>query len=131
MVCAAIAVPSFPAAMHAGQVEQKRLSIPTDVPCAVQQWNGLIAVNYAARAAGAATPHGPALCHTGRPLSSCGLLLSAGITRHMRVAEAKRMCPELQLVHVQTIGGAHSCMHGVGCTAAHGTGLVKPGAQAS
>lgn len=51
--------------------------------------------------------HGPALFHTGCPLiSSCGLLLSAGITRHMRVAEAKRMCPELQLVHVQTIGGA-------------------------
>lgn len=35
-----------------GQVEQKRLNIPADVPCAVQQWNGLIAVNYAARAAG-------------------------------------------------------------------------------
>ncbi|WIA32722.1 hypothetical protein OEZ86_005908 [Tetradesmus obliquus] len=60
------------------QVEQKRLGIPRDVPCAVQQWNGLIAVNYAARA--------------------------AGVTRHMRVAQAKQHCPELRLVHVQTIG---------------------------
>ena len=39
---------------------------------------GLIAVNYAAR--------------------------DKGITRHMRVAEAKAKCPELTLVHVETIG---------------------------
>lgn len=42
----------LPLLLLQGQVEQQRLSIPTDVPCAVQQWNGLIAVNYAARAAG-------------------------------------------------------------------------------
>lgn len=29
---------------------------------------------------------------------------AAGVTRHMRVAEAIKICPELQLVHVQTIG---------------------------
>ncbi|KAJ3037334.1 DNA-directed DNA polymerase eta rad30 [Rhizophlyctis rosea] len=34
------------------QVEHVRLGIPTSVPLCVQQWNGLIAVNYAARAAG-------------------------------------------------------------------------------
>ena len=34
------------------QVEQVRLNIPWDQPLAVQQWEGLIAVNYAARAAG-------------------------------------------------------------------------------
>ncbi|KIZ05769.1 DNA polymerase eta subunit [Monoraphidium neglectum] len=61
------------------QVEQLRLDIPRDTPCAVQQWNGLIAVNYAARA--------------------------AGITRHMRVPDAVKACPGLRLVHVQTIGG--------------------------
>jgi len=60
------------------QVEQKRLGIPAEVPCAVQQWEGLIAINYAARA--------------------------KGITRHMRVHEAKARCPELVCVHVQTIG---------------------------
>jgi len=45
----------------------------------------------------------------------------AGITRHMRVGEAKKKCPELQLVHVQTIGGKTSyvapsqpTMHGCG-----------------
>ncbi|KAI8462258.1 MAG: hypothetical protein J3K34DRAFT_200570 [Monoraphidium minutum] len=62
------------------QVEQLRLGIPRDTPCAVQQWQGLIAVNYAARA--------------------------AGITRHMRAPDATKLCPGLRLVHVQTIGGA-------------------------
>ncbi|BDA45382.1 DNA polymerase eta at N-terminal half [Coccomyxa sp. Obi] len=61
------------------QVEQKRLGISPNVPVAVQQWEGLIAINYPARA--------------------------AGITRHMRVHEAKALCPELQCVHVETIGG--------------------------
>lgn len=60
------------------QVEQRRLGIPRDVPVAVQQWDGLIAVNYAAR--------------------------ECGITRHMRSAEAKAKCPDLVLVHVETIG---------------------------
>ncbi|GLI67303.1 hypothetical protein VaNZ11_011489, partial [Volvox africanus] len=60
------------------QVEQKRHDIPREVPCAVQQWDGLIAVNYAARA--------------------------AGVTRHMRVAEAKKVCPQLRTIHVETIG---------------------------
>lgn len=46
------------------QVEQVRLGIPTEQPLAVQQWDGLIAVNYAARA--------------------------AGIVRHERVSEALR-----------------------------------------
>ncbi|MEW5311791.1 MAG: hypothetical protein WDW38_003477 [Sanguina aurantia] len=60
------------------QVEQKRLGIVRDVPVAVQQWEGLIAVNYAARA--------------------------KGVTRFMRLNDAKRACPDLILVHVQTIG---------------------------
>ncbi len=59
-------------------MEQKRLGISPNVPVAVQQWEGLIAINYPARA--------------------------AGITRHMRVHEAKALCPELQCVHVETIG---------------------------
>ena len=53
------------------QVEHVRMSIPREEPLAVQQWDGLIAVNYAARA--------------------------RGITRHMRVAEAKAKCPALHL----------------------------------
>ena len=44
----------------------------------MQQWDGLIAVNYQARA--------------------------RGIQRHMRAREAKMHCPELRLVHVETIG---------------------------
>ena len=32
------------------QVEQVRLEIPLETPLCVQQWNGLVAVNYAARA---------------------------------------------------------------------------------
>jgi DNA polymerase eta len=34
------------------QVEHVRLGIPLDKPLAVQQWQGLIAVNYAAREKG-------------------------------------------------------------------------------
>mmetsp|Transcript_10106 Transcript_10106/g.19070 ORF Transcript_10106/g.19070 Transcript_10106/m.19070 type:complete len:681 (+) Transcript_10106:148-2190(+) len=60
------------------QVEHKRLNVPTDVPLAVQQWHGLIAVNYAAR--------------------------GFGIKRGMRIAEAKRLCAGLMCVHVETIG---------------------------
>ncbi|KAL3690645.1 hypothetical protein R1sor_004296 [Riccia sorocarpa] len=59
-------------------VEHVRLGIPRDVPLAVQQWEGLIAINYAARA--------------------------AGISRHERVHQALKKCPELQCVHVETIG---------------------------
>lgn len=59
------------------QVEHRRLAIPQDVPLAVQQWQGLIAVNYPARA--------------------------RGIKRHATAQEALRLCPEIRLVHVQTI----------------------------
>ncbi len=45
---------------------------------------GLIAVNYPARA--------------------------KGITRHMRAPEAKARCPELRLVHVQTIGNSEEAL---------------------
>ena len=34
------------------QVEAQRLGLPASVPLAVRQWDGLIAVNYAARACG-------------------------------------------------------------------------------
>lgn len=63
---------------------------------------GLIAVNYAARA--------------------------AGITRHMRVHEARQICPELELVHVQTIGDqrAARCPTASWCTAAWLHGLPQP-----
>jgi nucleotidyltransferase/DNA polymerase involved in DNA repair len=60
------------------QVEAKRLSIDlSTTPLAVRQWDGLIAVSYAARA--------------------------AGVTRHMRAPEAQRLCPALQLPHVEVL----------------------------
>ncbi|KAJ1670442.1 N-acetyltransferase eso1 [Spiromyces aspiralis] len=58
------------------QVEQLRLGVPADQPLAVLQWNGLIAVNYAARA--------------------------KGVSRHDTAAEARAKCPEIRLVHVAT-----------------------------
>ncbi|KAI8592388.1 hypothetical protein BDZ88DRAFT_449317 [Geranomyces variabilis] len=58
------------------QVEHVRLGIPTSVPLCVQQWQGLIAVNYAARA--------------------------AGIKRHCNVTEARKLCPDVRFVHVAT-----------------------------
>ncbi|WPT17959.1 DNA polymerase eta [Picochlorum sp. SENEW3] len=64
------------------QVEHRRLGIPREVPLAVQQWDGLIAVNYPAR--------------------------EQGVTRHMRTTEALAICPNISLVHVQTIGDGDS-----------------------
>lgn len=61
------------------QVEHERTGIARHEPLAVQQWDGLIAVNYVARA--------------------------KGVSRHMRVREAKKLCPELHLVHVEIIYG--------------------------
>lgn len=37
---------------HPTQVEYRRLGIPRDAPLAVNQWGGLIAVSYPARAYG-------------------------------------------------------------------------------
>mmetsp|Transcript_7478 Transcript_7478/g.27457 ORF Transcript_7478/g.27457 Transcript_7478/m.27457 type:complete len:594 (-) Transcript_7478:3315-5096(-) len=59
------------------QVEHRRLKVPREVPLAVQQWDGLIAINYVAR--------------------------KAGVSRGMRVGEAKQACPNLVCVHVETI----------------------------
>lgn len=55
------------------QVEQVRLGLPPDTPVACRQWDGLIAVGYAARA--------------------------SGITRHMRAPEAQKLCPDLVMAH--------------------------------
>lgn len=53
-----------------------RLAVSEDQPLAVQQWQGLIAINYAARA--------------------------HGLSRHVTVQEAKKVCPELIVQHVAT-----------------------------
>jgi DNA polymerase eta len=54
-----------------------RLGIPNDVPAAVRQWNGLIAVNYAAR--------------------------KAGVKKMTNVTEARKLCPDIRLLHVATL----------------------------
>lgn len=57
--------------------EAKRLGIdPFATPLGVQQWQGLIAISYAAR--------------------------KFGITRHETAEEAKKKCPDIVLVHVAT-----------------------------
>ncbi|KAH0422443.1 impB/mucB/samB family protein [Colletotrichum camelliae] len=58
------------------QCEMVRLGVPKDQPLAVQQWQGLIAVNYPAR--------------------------EHGIGRHCTLTEAKKMCPNLISQHVAT-----------------------------
>ncbi|KAH8816781.1 hypothetical protein F5884DRAFT_853210 [Xylogone sp. PMI_703] len=58
------------------QCEMVRLGLPEDTPLAVQQWQGLIAINYPAR--------------------------KFGMTRHITITEAKRLCPELVMQHVAT-----------------------------
>ncbi|GAA94107.1 uncharacterized protein L969DRAFT_46653 [Mixia osmundae IAM 14324] len=58
------------------QFEIVRLGLDPSLPVAVQQWQGLIAINYPAR--------------------------KFGITRHETPIEAKKKCPHLILVHVAT-----------------------------
>lgn len=58
------------------QCETVRLGISRDIPLAVQQWESLIAVNYAAR--------------------------PFGITRMINAQEAQKRCPKLVLQHVAT-----------------------------
>ncbi|KAG0369059.1 DNA-directed DNA polymerase eta rad30 [Gamsiella multidivaricata] len=64
-------------------VEQIRLGLTADVPLVSQQWNAIIAVNYAAR--------------------------KFGITRlHHNIFDAKQLCPELVCAHVATLGPGDS-----------------------
>ena len=58
------------------QCEMVRLGVAEDQPLAVQQWSGLIAVNYPAR--------------------------KFGVTRFLDLAEAKKLCPQLICQHVAT-----------------------------
>ena len=58
------------------QCEMVRLGVPPDQPLAVQQWQGLIAINYPARA--------------------------YGLNRHVTVAEAQKACPHVIIQHVAT-----------------------------
>ncbi|KAI9715068.1 MAG: hypothetical protein M1812_006186 [Candelaria pacifica] len=58
------------------QCEMVRLNVPEDKPLAVQQWQGLIAINYPAR--------------------------KSGLNRHITTTEARKLCPELIMQHVAT-----------------------------
>src|ERR1700712_935419 len=58
------------------QCEMVRLGVPEDQPLAVQQWQGLIAINYPAR--------------------------KFGLGRHVTATEAKKQCPDIILQHVAT-----------------------------
>lgn len=53
-----------------------RLGVPDDQPLAVQQWQGLIAINYPAR--------------------------EFGLNRHVTINEAKQKCPQIICQHVAT-----------------------------
>ncbi|KUJ09219.1 DNA/RNA polymerase [Mollisia scopiformis] len=53
-----------------------RLGVAEDQPLAVQQWQGLIAINYPAR--------------------------KFGLNRHVNISEAKKLCPTLIMQHVAT-----------------------------
>ncbi|KAK5164996.1 hypothetical protein LTR04_001606 [Oleoguttula sp. CCFEE 6159] len=58
------------------QCEMVRLGLPEDQPLAVQQWQGLIAINYPAR--------------------------KFGLNRHITITEAQKLCPKLICQHVAT-----------------------------
>ncbi|KIW26919.1 uncharacterized protein PV07_06707 [Cladophialophora immunda] len=58
------------------QCEMIRLGVPETQPLAVQQWQGLIAINYPAR--------------------------DFGLNRHVTITEAKTKCPQIVVQHVAT-----------------------------
>ncbi|KIW17220.1 hypothetical protein PV08_04411 [Exophiala spinifera] len=58
------------------QCEMVRLGVAESQPLAVQQWQGLIAINYPAR--------------------------DYGLSRHVTITEAKSKCPEIVVQHVAT-----------------------------
>ncbi len=58
------------------QCEMVRLGVAEDQPLAVQQWQGLIAINYPAR--------------------------EFGLSRHVTISEAKQKCPHIVVQHVAT-----------------------------
>ncbi|KAJ9612049.1 N-acetyltransferase eso1 [Cladophialophora chaetospira] len=58
------------------QCEMVRLGVAETQPLAVQQWQGLIAINYPAR--------------------------EFGLSRHVTITEAKQKCPEIVVQHVAT-----------------------------
>ena len=58
------------------QCEMVRLGVAEDQPLAVQQWQGLIAINYPAR--------------------------DFGLSRHVTISEAKQKCPHIVVQHVAT-----------------------------
>ena len=75
-----ISLPRYHADAFYAQVEMRRLDLDPTKPCCVQQWFNLIAVNYPAR--------------------------SAGVTRHISAVNARRLCPDINLVHVETLDEA-------------------------
>lgn len=69
-------------------MEHVRLGIPTSTPLAVQQWDGIIAVNYAAR--------------------------KFGVKRGDRADVTLKKCPQIKLVHVETISADSATADGSG-----------------
>lgn len=76
--------------------EQVRLGLSPDEPLAVQQWQGLIAVNYAARKAGIKRY---AIVVFQSPIA-LSVLPSCG-HRHCTASEAKKLCPGSSTVSLE------------------------------
>ena len=79
------------------EFEMVRLGIAEDQPVCVQQWTGLIAVNYPARKFGI-TRHMDVSCAQNRFLRITFLT----DIFNCQVHEAKKKCPHLQTIHVAT-----------------------------
>lgn len=78
---------------HSPQFERKRLNLPLDAPVVVQQWTGLIAISYPARASGIT-----------RHENIYEVRLYSQQWRHLieHATQAKKKCPNLVPVHVAT-----------------------------
>ena len=79
------------------QCEQKRLNIDENIPLAVRQWNGIVAVNYAARAQGVKMS-----MNIVSNLFKSFLVIQCKNFIYYFKFEALKLCPNIKLPHADT-----------------------------
>ena len=85
-----------PVAAHTRQFEMVRLGLSPETPVACQQWTGLIAINYPARAFGITRHMTVDEVRSTETTYACGDAIHAYFSRSWQ--KAKKKCPELVAV---------------------------------
>lgn len=96
------------------QVEQKRLSIPRDQPCAVQQWcaflwhssEQLLCHQFVQRDLSSLACNRSTACFRDGLIAVNYAARKLGISKLSNLSEALQICPHLRLVHVEVLGAS-------------------------